>query len=334
MFGKSSSLAALPVLHQPPERDAFSAVVIAAVEKAGPSVIGVRRRRPNGRGREDAFEGVGSGVIVSSDGYALTNNHVVAGAARVDAVLHDGVVAHADIVGTDPDTDLALLRLNAGQMHAAALGDSDGLRVGEMAIAIGNPLGFQATVTAGIVSALRRTLCGESGRLIEDVIQTDAALNPGNSGGALVDGAGRVIGINTAIIGGAQGICFAVPINTAKSIIPELMREGRVVRGWLGLAGQTQGLSKALVRRLGLDVSAGVLAVQVVPGGPGEKAGLRPGDVILSIEQEGAPSVDAIHKVLGRDAIGRTLALRVLRDGAVVDLALTVSARPDERRGG
>lgn len=336
MFGRSSlaTLAATPVLHQAPHRDAFSASVIAAVEKAGPSVIGVRRRRANGRGREDAFEGVGSGVIVSSDGYALTNNHVVAGAARVDAVLHDGVVAHAEIVGADPDTDLALLRLNAGQMHAAELGDSDGLRVGELAIAIGNPLGFQATVTAGIVSALRRTLRGESGRLIEDVIQTDAALNPGNSGGALVDGAGRVIGINTAIIGGAQGICFAVPINTAKNIIPELMREGRVARGWLGLAGQTQGLSKALVHRLELDVNAGVLAVQVVPGGPAERAGLRPGDVILSVEQEPAPSVDAIHKVLGGNTIGRTLALRVLRDGAIVDMALTVSQRPDEKRKG
>jgi S1-C subfamily serine protease len=321
-------LAATPILHQAPHRDAFSATVIAAVEKAGPSVIGVRRRRANGRGREDAFEGVGSGVIVSSDGYALTNNHVVAGAARVDAVLHDGVVAHAEIVGADPDTDLALLRLSAGQIYAAELGDSDDLRVGELAIAIGNPLGFQATVTAGIVSALRRTLRGEAGRLIEDVIQTDAALNPGNSGGALVDGFGRVIGINTAIIGGAQGICFAVPINTAKSVIPELMREGRVARGWLGLAGQTQGLSKALVHRLGLEVEAGVLAVQVVSGGPAEAAGLKPGDLILTIDGREAASVDAIHKILARDMIGRNVALKALRDGAIIELSLAVQQRP------
>jgi S1-C subfamily serine protease len=313
-------------------RDPFSSVVIEAVERAGPSVIGVRRRRPHGRGRDDAFEGVGSGVIVSSDGYALTNNHVVAGAARVDAVLHDGVVAHAEIVGADPDTDLALLRLNAGALHAAELGDSDALKVGELAIAIGNPLGFQATVTAGIVSALRRTLRGEAGRLIEDVIQTDAALNPGNSGGALVDGYGRVIGINTAIIGGAQGICFAVPINTAKTIIPELMRDGRVARGWLGLAGQTQGLSKALVDRLALDVEAGVLAVQVVSGGPSDAAGLRPGDVILSVNGEAAPSVDAIHKTLQRNLIGKTVALSVLRDGVLVRLSLRVEERPQEKR--
>ncbi len=237
-------------------------------------MIGVRRKR---QGREDAFDGAGSGVIVSSDGYALTNNHVIDGAHRVDAVLHDGQVIPADIVGADPDTDLALLRLTGGAMRAADLGDSDELKVGELAIAIGNPLGFQATVTAGIVSALRRTLRGASGKLIEDVVQTDAALNPGNSGGALVDGLGRVIGINTAMIGGAQGICFAVPINTAKRIIPELMREGRVARGWLGIAGQTQGLSKALVRRLALEHEAGVLVVQVVPEGPGAAAGLRAG---------------------------------------------------------
>jgi S1-C subfamily serine protease len=328
MFSKPRAVDA-PAEALPSLRDAFSHAVIGAVERAGPSVVGVRRRR---NGRENAFDGAGSGVIVSNDGYALTNNHVIAGAERVEAVLHDGVVAQAEIVGADPDTDLALLRLNGAGLIAAELGDSDALKVGELAIAIGNPLGFQATVTAGIVSALRRTLRGEAGRLIEDVIQTDAALNPGNSGGALVDSAGRVIGINTAIIGGAQGICFAVPINTAKNIIPDLMREGRVARGWLGLAGQTQGLSKALVRRLGLEAEAGVLAVQIVPEGPAAQAGLRPGDVILSVEGRSAPSVDAIHKVLGRDTIGRKLALRALRDGAIVELSLTVTARPEERR--
>jgi S1-C subfamily serine protease len=328
MFGLSQSASArvaAPTSYESEIRDAFSAAVIEAVERAQPSVIGVRRRRPNGRGREDAFEGVGSGVIVSSDGYALTNNHVVAGAPRVDAVLHDGLVAAAEIVGTDPDTDLALLRLTAGQVRSAELGDSDALKVGELAIAIGNPLGFQATVTAG-------TLRGESGRLIEDVVQTDAALNPGNSGGALVDGRGRVIGINTAIIGGAQGICFAVPINTAKNVIPELMRDGRVVRGWLGLAGQTQALSSALVHRLELKARAGVLAVQIVPSGPAEAAGLRPGDLILSVDGQAAPSVDAIHKILSRDAIGKKLALDILRDGAPMRLSVTVTARPKEKR--
>ena len=333
MFGQSKSKKeAGPALreasHREP-RDAFSHAVIEAVEKAGPSVIGVRRGRG---GRENAFDGAGSGVIVSGDGYALTNNHVIKGAARVEAMLHDGEVVPAEIVGADPDTDLALLRLGRGTFTAARLGDSDDLKLGELAIAIGNPLGLQATVTAGIVSALRRTLRGEAGRLIEDVIQTDASLNPGNSGGALVDGRGQVIGINTAMIGGAQGLCFAVPINTAKRVIPELMRDGRVARGWLGIAGQSQGLSKALTRRVGIEAEAGVLVVQIVPGGPGDLAGLRPGDVILAFGKEPAPSVDAIHRLLGKDMIGKNVPLTVFRDGQVLHLTMAITQRPEERR--
>jgi S1-C subfamily serine protease len=268
-------------------------------------------------------------VIISPDGYALTNNHVVRGAGSIEGILHDGSVATAEVVGTDPDTDLALLRLSGKGHSAAELGDSNALRVGELAIAIGNPLGLQATVTVGVVSALRRTLRGESGRLIEDVIQTDAALNPGNSGGALVDGHGAVVGINTAIIGGAQGLCFAVPSSTAKIVIPELMREGRVARGWLGIGGQTQELSRALVRRLELSVESGVLVVAVAGGGPGEAAGLEEGDVILKLDGEATPSVDAIHKLLTRERIGRTVQLYVLRNGARTRLKLAVTARPE-----
>jgi S1-C subfamily serine protease len=224
------------------------------------------------------------------------------------------------------------LRLN-GRVHASAeLGDSDALKVGELAIAIGNPLGLQATVTAGVISAVRRTMRGESGRLIEDVIQTDAALNPGNSGGALVDADGAVVGINTAIIGGAQGLCFAVPSNTAKLVIPELMRDGRVARGWFGIAGQTQDLSRALARRVGLDVESGVLVVAVSGGGPAEAAGLRVGDVVLKLDGSGTSSVDAVHKLLTREKIGRKVALDVLRDGVIVKLNLKVTERPDERR--
>ncbi len=201
--------------------------------------------------------------------------------------------------------------------------------VGELAVAIGNPLGLQATVTAGIISALRRTLRGESGRLlIEDVIQTDAAINPGNSGGALVDAYGEVVGVNTAMIGGAQGLCFAVPINTAKAIIPELMRAGRVSRGWLGVAGQTQELSKPLVRRLGLKQSAGVLVVEVVSGGPGEAAGLRPGDLILSIAGKPAESVDAVHLILAKQKLGGEAELVLLRDGAITRTSLAIRERP------
>jgi S1-C subfamily serine protease len=326
MFGRKDPFVSTPRGRGP--LDGFSETVVRVVETIGPAVIGVRR---TSRGR-DLYDGAGSGVIISPDGYALTNNHVIRGAGRVEGVLHDGSVVSAEVVGADPDTDLALLRLG-GKAHAAApLSDSDALRVGELSIAIGNPLGLQATVTVGVISALRRTLRGEAGRLIEDVIQTDAALNPGNSGGALVDANGGVVGINTAIIGGAQGICFAVPINTAKLVIPELMREGRVARGWFGIAGQTQDLSRALVRRLGLDGESGVLVVAITGGGPAEQAGLRLGDVVLKLDGAPTTSVDAVHKLLTRDRIGRKVALDVLRDGVLVKLNLSVTERPDERR--
>jgi len=326
MFGRKSRFVTAPRRRGP--LDGFSETVVRVVGAVGPAVIGVRR---TSRAR-DLYDGAGSGVIISPDGYALTNNHVIRGAGRVEGVLHDGSVVGAEIVGADPDTDLALLRLGGKGHKAAPLSDSDALKVGELSIAIGNPLGLQATVTVGVISALRRTLRGESGRLIEDVIQTDAALNPGNSGGALVDAHGGVVGINTAIIGGAQGLCFAVPINTAKLVIPELMREGRVARGWFGIAGQTQELSRALVRRLGLDVEGGVLVVAISGGGPADQAGLRVGDVVLKMDGAATPSVDAVHKLLTRERIGRKVALDVLRDGVLVKLNLLVTERPDERR--
>jgi S1-C subfamily serine protease len=325
MFGRKSTFVSAPPRRGP--RDAFSETVIRVVETIGPAVIGIRRTSRS-RG---LYDGAGSGVIISPDGYALTNNHVVRGAGSIEGILHDGSVSSAEVVGTDPDTDLALLRLAGKGHHAAELGDSDALRVGELAIAMGNPLGLQATVTVGVVSALHRTLRGESGRLIEDVIQTDAALNPGNSGGALIDGHGSVVGVNTAIIGGAQGLCFAVPSSTAKLVIPELMRDGRVARGWLGIGGQTQEFSRALVRRLGLQTESGVLVVAVASGGPGEAAGLEEGDVILKLDGEVTPSVDAIHKLLNRERIGRTVELDVLRNGSRTKLKLAVTARPESK---
>ncbi|MBL8545588.1 MAG: trypsin-like peptidase domain-containing protein [Hyphomonadaceae bacterium] len=325
MFGRKNTFVSAKPQRGP--RDAFSETVIQVVDDIGPAVIGIKRTS-RARG---LYDGAGSGVIISPDGYALTNNHVVAGAGKIEAILHDGSVSSAEVVGFDPDTDLALLRLHSKGHHAAELGDSSALRVGELAIAIGNPLGLQATVTVGVVSALRRTLRGDSGRLIEDVIQTDAALNPGNSGGALVDARGAVVGINTAIIGGAQGLCFAVPSSTAKLVIPELMRDGRVARGWLGIGGQTQGLSRALTRRLGLNAESGVLVVAVTSGGPGEAAGLEEGDVVLQLDGEATPSVDAIHKLLTRERIGRQVELNVLRNGARKKLKLAVSTRPEPK---
>jgi S1-C subfamily serine protease len=326
MFGRKSKFVTAPRRRGP--LDGFSETVVRVVDTIGPAVIGVRRTSR----AHDLYDGAGSGVIISPDGYALTNNHVIRGAGRVEGILHDGSVVTAEIVGADPDTDLALLRLGGKRHKAAPLSDSNLLKVGELSIAIGNPLGLQATVTVGVISALRRTLRGESGRLIEDVIQTDAALNPGNSGGALVDAHGGVVGINTAIIGGAQGLCFAVPINTAKLVIPDLMREGRVARGWFGIGGQTQELSRALVRRLDLDVESGVLVVATSRGGPADAAGLRVGDVVLKLDGVATPTVDAVHKLLTRERIGRKVVLDVLRDGVLVKLNLLVTARPDERR--
>jgi S1-C subfamily serine protease len=314
--------------------DAFSRTVVDVAEHAGPAVVGIRRRAAE-HDPDNPFApvlGAGSGVIITPDGYVLTNDHVVRGAARLDAVLSDGSSIEARIVGEDPDTDLALLRLARGGLPTATIGDSGALRVGQLVVAIGNPLGLQATVTAGVISALHRTLRGVAGRLIEDVVQTDAALNPGNSGGALVDSAGRLIGITTAIVGGAQGICFAVPIDTAKSVVPELLREGRVVRGYLGLAGQTQPFDRRLARRLGLAVPAGVLIAGLADGGPAVGAGLRAGDLILAVDGESTPTVDAVHRLLGRDTIGRTLTLRVLREGKIIEVGATVAGRPEEAR--
>ena len=309
------------------KHDDFSQTVMDASGIVSPAVVGVHRIRRRGP-YTNILEGAGSAVVFSSDGYAITNHHVVDGAHELEAVLDDGSTCNTEIVGIDPDTDLAVVKLAHPQNAFIEFGDSASLRVGQLAIAVGNPLGLQSTVTVGVISALRRTLRGASGRMIVDVIQTDAALNPGNSGGALVDAAGHMVGISTAVAGGTQGICFAVPINTAKAILPDLMRHGEVRRGWLAMHAQTQGLNLALARKLDLKIPSGVLVVELESGGPGDAAGLRPGDVILRIDGEPVPSVDAIFKHLDYDRIGDTVTLTALRRGELVELNMTVSARP------
>lgn len=314
--------------------DAYSSIVTGVVESVAAAMVGIQRKAKPGAAQGDPRMqgGAGSGFVITPDGYALTNNHVVQGAGAIEVLLADGSIASADVVGGDASTDIALVRIHGGRLSAAELGDSDNLRVGQLVVAMGNPFGLQATVTAGVVSALRRTLRATDGRLIEDIIQTDAALNPGNSGGALLDSRGRVIGVNTAIIAGANATGFAVPINMAKRVIPDLMREGRVVRGYLGLAGQTVPFPKAAAARYGIAMPAGVQVIQIVPGGPAEKAGLRAGDVILSVDGKDSPSVDAIHRILDRSSIGRQSELRVLRRGEVILARITPERRPDGKR--
>jgi S1-C subfamily serine protease len=310
----------------PPEEslllDAYSRAVTAAVERAGPAVVHVAAAGPKA--------GAGSGVTVSPDGLVLTNAHVVAGAAAFSVTTAEGRGLPARLIGADPDTDLALLRAEGdGALPTAELGDSAALRVGQLAIAIGNPLGFASTVTAGVVSALGRTLPGRGGRPIEDLLQTDAALNPGNSGGALVDSAGRVIGVTTAIIAGAQGLCFAVAANTARLVLGQLVRFGRVRRAALGLSGERQAVPRRFARVHGLEQGTGVLVGAVQPGGPAARAGIEPGDLLLSVGGEAVTGVDALLRWLTGERVGLAAVVVLLRRGDVRRLEVV----PAERGG-
>jgi S1-C subfamily serine protease len=296
--------------------DAYSQAVTGVVSQVGPTVVHVRVRKnaPRRRMAPPEMEGSGSGFIITPDGYVVTNSHVVEGASSIEVTLADGTSYTAEVVGQDPATDIALLRVAGSGLPMAVLGDSDKLRVGQLAIAVGNPLGFQSTVTAGVISALGRSLRSRTGRLIENVIQTDAALNPGNSGGPLVDSRGAVVGINTAIIQFAQGICFAIPVNTMRWVVTQLIREGKVVRGFLGIAGQTVPLPVRVVRYFQLGHDSGVQVVDVTPASPAHRAGLKEGDVIISLAGEPVTSVDDIHRRLSQEAIGRKLDIVLLRD--------------------
>jgi S1-C subfamily serine protease len=293
-----------------PELDPYSRLVSQSVERVGPAVAGIEARSASGRTR-----GTGSGVMYTPDGYLLTNSHVAQHADTALVSLSDGRTCEAVRVGDDPATDLAVLRLSGSGFPHATFGSSAGLRVGQLVIAVGNPLGYQATVTAGIVSALGRTLRTASGRLIESVIQTDAPLNPGNSGGPLADTAGRVIGINTAVAGGAQGICFAIGIDTAVEVAYQLMRHGRVRRSRLQLAGQTIALDRRVLRALGRAEPGAVMISEVLADGPAQRAGLERGDLLLELDGECITGVDRLHRLLTAERAGRAVEIQVLRRG-------------------
>ena len=304
--------------------DSYSRSVTRAVEIVGPAVVNIRTQkavRQNQHGAESG--GSGSGFVIAPDGFILTNSHVVHAADKLEVTLADGQVFRASLVGEDPETDLAVLRINASQLANARLGNSKSIRVGQIAVAIGSPFGFQQTVTAGVVSALGRSMRSQSGRLIDNVIQTDAALNPGNSGGPLVNARGEVIGVNTAIILPAQGICFAIASNTAEFVAAWLIKEGRIRRSWIGVVGQNVPIHRRVVVFHRLAVDQGVLITGIEPGSPASRAGLREGDVIVAFGGEPVSGIDELHRHLVAKAIGVPSLLTVIRHTEKLDLAVT-----------
>jgi S1-C subfamily serine protease len=321
---------ALPASPAPPPDDdalldAYSDTVTAVVAKLAPAVVQLAVR---GGGGENAHRGTGSGVILSPDGLVLTNSHVAGGGARIEIATADGRRLGARVLGDDPDTDLCLLRAETQEaLPHARLGDSARLKPGQIAIAIGNPLGFSATVTAGVVSAVGRSLRARTGRLIDDVIQTDAALNPGNSGGALADSQGRVIGISTAIIHGAQNICFAVASNLAAYVVAEIVRHGRVRRSYVGVVGQTAPIPRRVALRHGL-ADRGVLVMDLAQGGPAARAGVRQGDLLVRLGGKPVLGNDDLVRALNAETVGRRIELTVLREGKLRVLSVTPAERP------
>ena len=302
--------------------DAYSRAVSGVVERVAPSVVSVeiKQRRRSG-GREAA--GAGSGFVFTPDGFILTNSHVVHGASDVNVAFADGRRLRAELIGDDPETDLAIIRVTTSALPSAPLGDSASLRVGQVVIAIGNPLGFQSTVTAGVVSALGRSFRSVNGRLIDNVIQTDAALNPGNSGGPLLDSRGHVVGVNTAVILPAQGICFAVAVNTVKLVAGQLIAHGRVRRGRIGVGGQNVALPRLAARAHRLERPSGVLITTIEDGSPAARAGLQPGDIIVGFGGEAVRGIDDLHRLLTADRIGTGTTIIALRRADRLELPIT-----------
>lgn len=297
--------------------DAYSQTIVQVAQQVNEGVVQIKvnkpqrqRRRPQGRHPY----GTGSGFIISSDGFIVTNSHVVSGARKIEVGLQDGRQFNAKLIGDDPATDIAVIQIDGENLQSLQFTDSDSLQVGQIAVAVGSPFGFQYTVTAGVVSALGRTLRSESGRLIDDVIQTDAALNPGNSGGPLLNSHGQVIGVNTAVILSAQGLCFAVASSLAQFVVGKLILDGKVRRGYIGIGGQTIQLNKKFTSYLKLEHSSGVLVQQIEPDSPAYNSELLQGDVILQLDKEFVTSIDDMHKQLNETSIGKRVELIVLRN--------------------
>ncbi|MBU6457084.1 MAG: trypsin-like peptidase domain-containing protein [Bradyrhizobium sp.] len=310
-----------------PLLDAYSNAVIGVTERIGPAVVRVETGPKVPQARERG--GLGSGIVISPDGLVLTNSHVVGTSRQIRLRDNEGMVTDARVLGVDPDTDLALLRADGVRdLHYASLGDSKRLRRGQLVVAIGNPLGFESTVTAGVVSALGRSIRSVNGRTIEDVIQTDAALNPGNSGGPLVSSNAEVVGINTAIINGAQGICFAVASNTAQFVLSEIIRHGHVRRAYIGVSGQSAPIPRRHAVLAGIENKMGALLMQIEPDGPAAQAGVLPGDVVIRLDGVDINGVDDLIRTLDRDRIDRSLHMDVLRMGRLRE----VDIHPTERK--
>jgi len=300
--------------------DAYSRAVISVVERVSPAVVKIEVTQARRRGTR---EGHGSGFVFTHDGLILTNSHVVHGASKIAALLQDGRRLGADLVGDDPDTDLAVVRVTAPGLEPVRLGDSGALRPGQLVVAIGNPLGFQTTVTAGVVSALGRTLRSSTGRLLDNVIQTDAALNPGNSGGPLVDSRGAVVGVNTAVILPAQGLCFAIPSDTARWVASRLIRDGRIRRGWLGVGGQHVTLNRRTVLHHGLEHDRALMVVQIEKGSPADLAGFQEGDIVVAFGEAAVRGVDDLHRALTDAVIAVPVPVALLRRGKKHTLTVT-----------
>jgi S1-C subfamily serine protease len=311
-----------PPADDAPLLDAYSTAIIAAVERVGPAValVSVRKQPNGGRG---GFAGAGSGFAFTPDGYLLTNSHVVRGATAIRVAFASGREYEGDLIGEDPETDVAVVRIGASPLPIAELGHSARLRVGQLAIAIGNPLGFQNTVTTGVISALGRSLRAASGRLMDDIIQTDAALNPGNSGGPLVNSAGHVIGLNTAMIAGAQAICFATGIDTVRWVIGQLFAHGRVRRAFVGVSGATVPVDRRLQRAFELPHASAVRVVEVQPRSPAGIAGLEDGDLLVGMDGVAITGIDALQRLLDAERIDRPTPVRVIRRGRLLDFTVT-----------